>query len=83
MVLLGDEVTDAEADLEYLDYDAKFSIIVPRAEWIIKVIVQYYHARGCHISRRRKAKVENRIMAPLLSVRLRKPLHAFTRVTVD
>ena len=35
---------------EYLDYDVKFPIILPRGDWITNLLVQHYHERGCHIS---------------------------------
>ena len=89
----------------------KYPIILPRGDWITKLILQHCHETGHHISgintlaqrywiirgweevreyenqcydcRRRKAKVTNQIMTPLLSVCLKKPLGAFVRTAVD
>ena len=92
----------------------KYPIILPRGDWITKLILQHCHERGHHISgintlaqlaqrywiirgweevreyenqcydcQRRKAKVTNQIMTPLLSVYLKKPLDAFVGTAVD
>ena len=33
---------------DFLPYDARFPIILPRGHWVIKLIVKYYHERGNH-----------------------------------
>ena len=100
---------------EYLDYDTKYPIILPRGNWITQLIVRHYHEKGYHVAgtnhtlsalsqrfwilkgreeirecennckecQRRKFKASEQIMAPLPSIRLKKPLQAFGRVSVD
>ena len=33
---------------DFLPYDARFPIILPRGHWVTKLIVKYYHERGNH-----------------------------------
>ena len=33
---------------EYLNYDAKYPIILPRGHWITQLIVKHYHEMGNH-----------------------------------
>ena len=100
---------------EFLPYDMRFPIILPRGSWTTKLIVKHFHEAGHHVSgtnhilanlstkywipaareeirqwenecnecKRRKARVAQQIMAPLPFVRLRLPLRAFARVSVD
>ena len=100
---------------EFLPYDMRFPIILPRGSWTTKLIVKHFHEAGHHVSgtnhilanlstkywipaareeirqwenecnecKRRKARVAQQIMAPLPLVRLRLPLRAFVRVSVD
>ena len=100
---------------EYLDYDTKYPIILPRGAWITKLIVRDYHDKGQHVSgtnqtlaklstkfwiirareeireyenqcyecKRRKARCTNQLMAPLPAIRLKEPLQAFARASVD
>ncbi|KAK3108760.1 hypothetical protein FSP39_015041 [Pinctada imbricata] len=35
---------------EFLPYDTRYPIILPRGEWITKLIVKHYHEEGKHIS---------------------------------
>ncbi|PFX13817.1 hypothetical protein AWC38_SpisGene22069 [Stylophora pistillata] len=35
---------------EYLPYDVKYPIILPRKEWVTKLIVRWYHQQGNHPS---------------------------------
>ena len=100
---------------DYLPFDVKYPIILPRGNWITKLIVNYYHENDHHVAsqnqalakilqrfrilrgreairecenncfgcKRRKAKIEKQIMAPFLALRLKQPLRAFSRVSVD
>ena len=100
---------------EFLPYNTRFPIILPRGSWTTKLIVKHFHEAGHHVSgtnhilanlstkywipaareeirqwenecnecKRRKARVAQQIVAPLPLVRLRLPLRAFARVSVD
>ena len=100
---------------DYLPFDVKYPIILPRGNWITKLIVNYYHENDHHVAsqnqalakilqrfwilrgreaireyenncfgcKRRKAKIEKQIMAPFVALRLKQPLRAFSRVSID
>ena len=100
---------------EFLTYDVKYPVILPRKEWVTKLIIRSYHCIGehtkgtnhtladlsekyvipqareeirvteaeCNYCIRKKAKPASQIMAPLPAVRLKEPLHAFIKISVD
>ena len=100
---------------EFLSYDVRYPIILPRKNWITKLIIKHHHELGnhnagtnqtwsslstrfwiiaareailewekeCAMCQKRKAKVAQRIMAPLPLNRLTTSLRAFTKVAVD
>lgn len=114
----SDRVLRCDGRLQYaeqLSFDAKFPIILPRKNWVTKLIVKHHHELGRHICgtnqtlsalsarfwimcgreeirewenecaacKRQRAKAANQIMAPLPEIRLKLPLHAFSRTAVD
>ena len=100
---------------DYLPFDVKYPIILPRGNWITKLIVNYYHEKDHHVAgqnqtlakiswrfwilrgreevrecenncygcKRRKVKIAKQIMAPFPEIRLKQPLRAFSRVSID
>ena len=100
---------------EYLTYDARFPIVLPRKHHVTKLIVRKHHEvnnhaagtnhllsiisnkywilnareeiremeKECGKCARRKAKNAGQKMAPLPDIRLKLPLRAFDRVSVD
>ena len=103
------------ANAEFLPYNVKHPIILPRRDWVTKLIIRSYHSadehtRGtnhtladlsekyiipqareeirttedeCNYCKKKKAKPALQIMAPLPNIRLREPLHAFNKISVD
>ena len=103
------------ANAEFLTYDIKYPIILPRREWVTKLIIRSYHSTGehakgtnhtlaelsekyiipqareeirsteaeCNYCKKKKAKPASQIMAPLPRIRLKQPLHAFNKMSVD
>ena len=103
------------ANAEFLTYDVKYPIILPRKEWVTKLIILSYHctdehSKGtnqtlaelsekyiipqsreeirsteadCNYCKKKKAKPASQIMAPLPSIRMKEPLHAFNKTSVD
>ena len=100
---------------EYLSYDTKNPIILPKRNPVTKLIIKqchedHHHVIGtnhtlsilsqrfwiisareeirhweseCNMCKRRKARAASQIMAPLPASRLKEPLQAFSRVSVD
>ena len=108
-------VTGRLQNADFLSYDEKHPIILPRSSWITKLIIRQYHEEGnhamgtnqtwaslltkfwimcgreaikecekdCYECKRRRAKPKGQQMAPLPSSRLKQPLQAFVRSSVD
>ena len=36
---------------EFLPYDNRFPVVLPRGSWLMKLIVKHYHELGKHITR--------------------------------
>ena len=99
---------------QWLPYDTRYPIILPRKHWVTQLIVKHHHElqqhggtngtlsslsarfwieaareeirdweRKCMGCARRKATAASQVMAPLPKSRLRTPLRAFARCSVD
>ena len=74
---------------DFLPYDTRFPIILPRGQWVTKLIVKNYHERGshecneCNECKRRRSKSARQIMAPLPKARLRFTFKPFAQTAVD
>ena len=52
-VLNEDGIIQADTKLqhaEYLPFDTRHSIILPRKEWVTKIIVKWYHEKANHVT---------------------------------